>query len=448
MKIKFLGAAKVVTGSCYLIESNNTKFLVECGMFQGKKEITKLNYLPFNFDPKEISFVLLTHAHIDHSGLIPKLVKHGFKGKVYATSSTIDLCRILFEDSAHIQEESVLRENNRREKEGLEPRITLYNHKDAIEAMMHFQAIKKDEEFNIGPIKICYRKAGHILGSAIIEIFIEGKKLVFSGDLGQDSELIVGSPTKIKETDYLFMESTYGDRLHSHTDIRLKKLAEVINETYEKGGKLLIPIFAIERTQELLFSIEELYKKRLIPKQNVYLDTPLGIKATQIFRNHPESMEDSFDFKFPNLIFTPDVKSSMRINQDHNPAIIMAGNGMCTAGRIRHHIKHQITDKRNTILFVGYQAEGTTGQIILSGEKEIKMMGYTYNVNAEVKEIDSFSGHADQAMLLRWLKGFETKPKKVFLIHGEGNASLVFEKKVNELDIKTYIPNINEEIEL
>lgn len=444
MKITFQGAAKIVTGSCYLFEINDTKFLVDCGIFQGQKEIVRLNYEPFKFDPKKISFILLTHAHLDHSGLIPKLVNKGFKGKIYTTSSTRDLCNIMLEDSANIQKSSNQHENKRRLREGLPEREPLYNEQDVKNTMKLFSDVVHDKKYRINEIEVCFRLAGHILGSSMVEVFANGQKFVFSGDIGQDSSLILENPEIIKEADYLFIESTYGNRLHTHKDKRLTKLAKVINDTYKRGGKLLIPTFAIERTQEIIYSLEELYKKKMIPRQTVFLDSPLGIKATEIFRKHSEEYEKGTVFNFSDLKFTPDVKSSMKINTFYGPAIIMAGSGMCNAGRIRHHIKHQIWNPENTILFVGYQAKGTLGELILSGQKNIKMMGLNLIVKAKIENIDSFSGHADQKMLLNWIKGFVKKPKKVFVIHGEKDAADTLSQKINALGMETVIPEMGQ----
>jgi metallo-beta-lactamase family protein len=446
MKITFQGAAKIVTGSCYLFEVGKTKFLVDCGMFQGNKETTKLNYEPFRFCAKEISFVLLTHAHIDHSGLLPKLVNEGFKGKIYATNATKDLCKILLEDSAQIQKESIEHENKMRLRQGLPPREPLYKAEDIKKVIPQFINVKYDKRINLSNIEVCFRRAGHILGSTMIEIFVDGKKIVFSGDLGQNNSLILEDPYIMKDADYLFMESTYGNRLHEHVDKRLQKLSQIIKETYDKKGILMIPVFAIERTQEILFSLEELYKKKMIPRQKIILDSPLAIKATQIFRKYPQEYDKKISFDFKGLEFSPTQNTSMRLNSLQGPAVIMAGAGMCNAGRIRHHIKHRIWDKRNTILFVGYQAEGTLGDKIKSGEKDIHMMGIDFRVKAKVESIDSFSGHADQRMLLTWIKGFKKRPKKVFIIHGEEEASGTFAEKIEKLGMKTHIPYIGETI--
>ena len=369
MKITFHGAAKIVTGSCYLCDTGKTKFLVDCGMFQGPKEIVKMNYLPFRFDPKKISFVLLTHAHIDHSGLLPKLVKHGFKGKIYTTRATKDLCKIMLEDSVAVQSEKLKRSNRRRLRKGQKSRELLYDFSDVQKTMKLLTGLNYNKKNSIGDVDVVFKKAGHILGSSIIEVFANGEKIVFSGDVGQGSALILDNPATISEADYLLLESTYGDRLHVQADKRLKKLARVINETHEKGGKLLIPVFAIERTQELIFSLEELYKKKMIPRQKVFLDSPLAIKATEIFKKHPQAYSSKIKFNFPGFQATPSFNDSMQINYYDKPAIIMAGSGMCDAGRIRHHIKHQIWNPQNSILFVGYQATGTLGGVIKSGEK-------------------------------------------------------------------------------
>jgi len=448
MKITFQGAAKIVTGSCYLFKVGKIKFLVDCGMFQGPKEIVRMNYLPFKFNPKEISFVLLTHAHIDHSGLIPKLVKYGFNGKIYSTQATKELCKVMLEDSVDVQKDKLKISNRRRLREGQKPRELLYDTKEVQKAMRLFSSLKYNKKQNIGEISVVFKNAGHILGSSMIEVFAEGKKLVFSGDIGQGSGLILNNPEIIKEADYLFFESTYGDRLHIHTDKRLEKLAKVINETHKKGGKLMIPVFAIERTQELIFSLEELYEKKMIPYQKVFLDSPLAIEATEVFKKHPQEYNSKIKFNFKGLESTSRVESSMRINRYDKPAIIMAGSGMCNAGRIRHHIKHNIWNPKNTILFVGYQAKGTLGRVIRSGEKIIRMMGLKLVVKAKVETLDSFSGHADQKMLLSWIKNFVEKPKKVFVIHGEEKASTVLSQKINTLGMKTKIPSIGEVVEL
>jgi metallo-beta-lactamase family protein len=448
MKLTVCGAARIVTGSNYLIEAAGKKFLVDCGMFQGPKEITRMNYEPFPYNPKEIDFVLLTHAHIDHSGLLPKLLDKGFYGPIYATSATKDLCKIMLADSAEMQMSQTDRENRKRKEQGLPPRHPLYTRVEAKDTMRLFQTVEYDERYEIAEgIEVRYRDAGHILGSAIIELFVEGKKLVFSGDLGQWDNPIICDPTIIKEADYLFIESTYGDRLHEDVPEREQLLAKYATETYKKGGKLFIPSFAVERTQELLYAIKHLQKTKRFPRETIFLDSPLAIKATNIFVKHGECYdEEARSRKNPiepaSTQYTSNVHQSKKINKYRHPCVVIAGSGMCTGGRIRHHLRNGIEDEKNTILFVGYQAEGTLGRYIVEGSPTIKMFGERYNVWADVKSIDGFSAHADQRELLKWAKGFKKKPKRVFVVHGEPKASEALKAKLEGLGFKAKIPSV------
>lgn len=450
MKITFCGAARMVTGSCYLIEADNKKILVDCGLFQGRKEINKLNYLPFRFDPKEISHVLLTHAHLDHSGLIPKLRAAGFKGKVLATSVTVDLCRIMFEDSAHIMLMETEHENKRRAREGLLPRKPIYTLADAKSSFPLFRKVDYNKRYKISEnIKAVFRDAGHIIGSSIIELFIENKKLVFSGDLGQWNVPIIKDPTIIDEADYLFLESTYGNRLHEGIGLRDSLLLKHAKKTFAKGGRLLIPSFAIERTQELLYSLNKLVKSGKFPKQKIFLDSPLAIKATEIFKDHREFFDkEALRFKnrftVPDLLYCNKTSDSIKLNHYKKPCVIIAGSGMCTGGRIRHHFKHGLWDSRNTVLFIGFQAEGTLGRVILEGAKRVRMMGIEIAVKADVEKIDSFSAHADYKEILKWTAGFKKRPKKIFIMHGEETASKSLKLKLEKKGFKCHIPRIGE----
>lgn len=459
MKLTFCGAAKIVTGSCYLLEIGKDKLLVDCGMFQGTKDITRKNYEPFLFNPKQIKYVFLTHAHIDHSGLIPKLVKQGFKGEIITTSATIDLCTIMLEDSGNIQEKDVARENRRRKKQGLNPRNPLYTVKDAKASFKFFKKIKYDEKVRFTKnIEVRYRDAGHIIGSAIIEMYItennKTKKIVFSGDLGQWDVPIVKNPSLIEEADYVLIESTYGDRLHEPIGDRDNLLLKYAKTTFQRGGKLIIPSFAIERTQELLYSFNKLIKSGKFPKEKIFLDSPLAIKATEVFKKHQYLFDEEAmkkyrnPFSFSNLIYTLTTKESIKINAFTRPAVIIAGSGMCNGGRIRHHLSHNINNPKNTILFVGYQAKGTLGRYILRGEKEVRMMGRTFEVNAEIEKINAFSAHADYKELIRWIKGFLKKPKKVYIVHGEEKSSKAFQQKLRKLGYNTHVPEIGEKLEL
>ncbi len=459
MKLTFCGAAKIVTWSCYLIETGTTKFLVDCGMFQWPKEITRLNYEPFLFDPKEIDFVLLTHAHIDHCGLLPKLYKQGFSGKIYATSATIDLCKIMLEDSANIQEKNIEQENKRRKKNHQEPRFPLYTEEEAAECMKLFSPIEytKTNIFT-DTIQARFNDAGHILWSGNIELFIteEGKqkKLVFSWDIGQRNTPIIQDPTTIEEVDYLFMESTYGDRKHEDAEGKKELLIKYITETYNKWGKLLIPSFSVERTQELLYFFNIIIKEGKFPAQKIFLDSPLSIKATEVFKKHTEVFDEEalhkypHPFDFPQLECVQSIEDSIKLNTYDQPCIIIAGNGMCTAGRITHHLRHWLSNPKNTVLFVWYQAEGTLGRYILQWEKKVWMMGETVEIHAKIWKINGFSGHADTDQLMRRAKGFMKAPKMTFIVHGEGTAQTTLQTKLEEIGFTCKIPNIKDQIEL
>ncbi len=454
MKLTFCGAAQIVTGSCYLIETGGEKYLVDCGMFQGPKHITRLNYKRFPFNPKEISHVFLTHAHIDHSGLLPKLVAQGFSGKICATAATIDLCEIMLQDSAHIQEMDTEQENRRRVRQGKEPREPLYTQKHAEQIRHFFKEVNYGEDLKISSnVIVTFRDAGHILGSAIIEFCAEGKKIVFSGDLGQWNVPIVQDPTLIEDANYLLIESTYGNRLHEPIQMRQDLLLKVVEKTHKKGGKLLIPTFAIERTQELLYAFNKLVEAKKFPDQKIFLDSPLAIKATEIFKKHHECFDKAAantksPFTFPQLEYSLKTKDSIKLNTYSEPCIIMAGSGMCTGGRIRHHLKHGLWEPKNTILFVGYQAEHTLGRVILEGAEKIWMMGLTIVVKADVEKINSFSAHADYNELLKWSRGFKKKPYKTFVVHGEPDASSALKQRLEKEGHDCYIPSLGETIVL
>lgn len=459
MKLTFCGAARIVTGSNYLLEVKGGKYLVDCGMFQGVKEITRLNYRKFLYDSSKIKCLFLTHAHIDHSGLIPKLYAQGFRGKVYATDATIDLCKIMLKDSAFIQEKDIERENRYRERNGLKPRKPLYTQRDASDCMSLFKKIVYDKIYEIDSnIKVRYRDAGHIIGSAIIEMFVnEGdgdKKIVFSGDLGQWEVPIIENPTLIEDADYVLVESTYGDREHEDIGIRDDLLLKHARETYEKGGRLLIPSFAIERTQELLYSFNKLIKQKKFPNEKIFLDSPLAIRATEVFKKHSEYFDQEAltkyknPFNFPHLVYTLKTAESKKLNNYKQPCVIIAGSGMVTGGRIRHHIRHGIGDAKNKVLFVGYQAKGTTGRYILEGARSLKMMGMRIPIKAAIDKINSFSAHADVNELVKWMEGFKKKPKRVFVVHGEERSSRALKVRLEKEGFKCKVPRLAEKVEL
>ena len=460
MRVTSYGAARTVTGSCHLVEAAGKRFIIDCGLFQGSKELNRRNYEPFEFDPAMVDFLILTHGHIDHCGLLPKLIKNGFAGIIYTSPATADLLPAMLMDSAFIQEKDTEHENRRRERKGQEPREPLYTQEDVPAVLDAVQRVEYDSRIDITPdLKFLLRDAGHIIGSSIVQIFAddegERKLIVFSGDLGQWDVPIIEDPTFIPRADHVFIETTYGDRLHKEPEPRKEALFRHIKETYERGGKVFIPSFALERTQELLYTLSELIgEKDDFPKLKIYLDSPLAIKVTDVFHDHPEIYDEEAKarkdtpFRFPELIFTPKTEDSMALNKLKGPAVIIAGSGMCTGGRIRHHLKHGIWDYKNTVLFVGYQAEGTLGRYLLEGAEEIKMMGDTFKVKAHIERISSFSAHADRDELLGWLDAFVEKPETVHLIHGEERVMEKFSDLLHQKGYNPHIQNPGEPVDL
>jgi metallo-beta-lactamase family protein len=462
MYIQLFGAAKEVTGSCYSIVTKNERILVDCGMFQGSKEAVKKNFDDFAFDPRKYDAMILTHAHLDHCGRIPKLVKYGFRGNIYCTDATKELAFIIMMDSAKIAAQDTEHENRKRAQQGLPARRPLYNEVDVKNAIKLFKTVDYDKDIKITKnIAVRYYDAGHILGAASIQVEVkEGSKvtvLAFSGDIGQSESIIVKNTEPIKKADYVFIESTYGDRLHPPIDERKKELLRVINDTSSRGGKLMIPSFAVERAQEMLYCIAEFLQDKQIPKMPVYLDSPMAAKATAVFTKFPQYYNDEIrhslkeredPFSFPELIITESVDESKAINGVKKPCIIIAGNGMCSAGRIKHHIRNNIEDEKNTLLFIGYQAKGSLGYWIKQKEKVIRLLGTQIKVNSKIEAIDGFSAHADYLELIKWLKYYAPKPKKVFICHGEIEEQKAFSKRLDKEGLKNHIPSEGEKLEL
>ena len=455
IRVTCLGAAGSVTGSNYLIESpGGKKFLVDCGLFQGGKQMESRNWGDWGFEPGEIETLFLTHAHIDHSGRIPKLVSDGFKGQIITSPPTAELCQVMLLDAAHIQEMDAEWQNRRNKRQGKGGLSPLYTTEDAEASLKLFSPTERDHIIEVGPgIKARLRNAGHILGSSILELWIDEKseplKIVFSGDLGKRDQLIVRDPQEIFDADYLFIESTYGDRRHRSFEDSKDELVEAIRYSVSHGEKTIIPAFAVERTQEILYILGEFHRKGLIPDIPIYLDSPLAIKATEIFRKNKKYydeeaqaiVEEGYDpFDMPNLRFTENTRESMAINEKAGSAIIIAGSGMCTAGRIKHHLKHNLWREGASVVIVGFQAKGTTGRKIVEGEKRVKIFRENVAVKAKVFTIGGFSAHADQDDLLEWIGHFESKPR-VFVIHGEATASEALAKKIQErFNLETHIP--------
>ncbi len=475
MKITFLGAARTVTGSNFLVEAAGKKFLVDCGMYQGKVEDKLDNSDPFLYNPSQIDFMLLTHAHIDHSGRIPKLYKEGYRNPVIATKATCDLCSIMLPDSGHIQETEIEWKNRKRRREGKKDLEPLYTVEDAYDCLEIFKPIEYDEIIEIDDnISVRFNDAGHMLGSAIIEVWVleDGKtqKVVFTGDLGNNDLPLLDSPTMISNSDYVVMESTYGNRLHMKNENKAELFLDIVSETLDKGGTVIIPSFAVGRTQEILYEIDRLkdelgtkdkkfYKKyKTLMDSPVYVDSPLAISATQVFKDNADLFEDDIKEKiksgdnpleFPGLRFTPTAEESKELNMSEEPCIIISASGMCDIGRIKHHLKHHLWRESSTILFVGYQAPGTLGRSIVDGAEKVKIFGEEIAVKARIEYIEGFSGHADQEWLLNFLYSFYNPPKHVFLVHGEEDAQLALKEKIEEnTECKVVIPYFGESYEL
>ena len=464
MKVTFLGAAKTVTGSCYLVETKDCKFLVDCGMYQGHAKEDEMNEEAFPFNPSDVDYILLTHAHIDHSGRIPKIYKDGFKGEIITTKATAELCGIMLPDCGHIQEMETEWINRKRLRAGKTPVEPLYTTEEARECLSLFRSIRYDEIIEITDnLKVKFNDAGHILGSAIIEIWVKENgtetKVVFSGDLGNKNIPILRDPTIIDSADFLVIESTYGDRLHQLNENKVEKFVSIANETLEKGGNLVIPSFAVGRTQEIIYDLHK-QKNKFGEKLNklfgvpVFVDSPLAISATQIFRNNLDCYDEEAreyirngnnPLDFPGLQFTPTPDESRALNERTDSVIIISASGMCEAGRIKHHLKHNLWRKESTILFVGYQAMGTLGRQIKDGAKRVKLFGEDITVNARIESIDGFSGHADRDGLIGWIDKISKKPKKIFIVHGEEEGMNSFSQLINEkFGIDTVIPSRGE----
>ena len=473
MKITFLGATKIVTGSNFLVEAAGKKFLVDCGLYQGKAELEEQNYREFDYNPAEIDFMLLTHAHIDHSGRIPKLYNDGFKGPIYAHKATCDLCSIMLPDSGHIQEMESEWKNKKRIRKGQPTRPPLYTAEEAIKCMEIFVPVKYDDIIQVDEnIYVRFNDAGHMLGSSIIEIWAkeDGKetKAVFSGDLGNNDIPLLSEPTMIDNCDYLVMESTYGSRLHVRNDQKAELFLKIVSETIDNGGTVVIPSFAVGRTQEILYEInkikenrhdeEFLREYRTLMRVPVYVDSPLAISATKVFKENMDLFEDEVKeemqrgnnpLEFPGLKFTQTADESKALNESDEPSIIISASGMCDVGRIKHHLKHNIWNPKSTILFVGYQAPGTLGYEIVNGAKKVTIFGEEFAVNARIEYIEGYSGHADQEWLMNFVYSFYNKPKHIFLVHGEEESQEVLRNKILEnTGIGVTIPEYGETYQL
>lgn len=451
MKIQFCGASTGVTGSCHLITTENHKVLLDCGQFQGGKAQEALNYEDFPFDPAEIDYVILSHAHIDHCGRIPLLIKRGFKGAIYCTDATADLLDVMLKDSGYIHEKEAEWKNKKNERAGRPKVEPLYTFNDAVDSLTYVKPVLYDQLIELNEeMKIVFNDAGHILGSAITELWVTENdnvsKIVFSGDLGVMERPILRNPTIIKKADYVIMETTYGNRVHPENSMNVKALMDIIRDTAAKGGTTVIPSFAVGRTQELIYELNRVYEtdngyRQAFENIMVYVDSPMATTATEVFKRNAQVFDDEtkeyiakgdnpLDFK--NLRFTRTSQESIWLNTNPDPKVIISASGMCDAGRIRHHLKHNLWNRKSSIVFVGYQAEGTLGRMILDGAKEVTLFGEKVQVNAKIYNLEGFSGHADKNGLLAWLKGFQKEPKHIFLVHGEPEAKEAFAETVEK----------------
>ena len=447
MNITFLGAAREVTGSCYLVETTDTRFLVDCGMVQGGREAPARNRKPFAFDPKSIDFVLLTHAHIDHSGLLPKLTRAGFQGPIYTTAATADLLQVMLPDSAHIQEGDAERAKRytRSAPGGSAELPPLYTLEDAQDCLRQVRSTAYDQEFMPHTGARCrFRDAGHILGSAIIEVWIsehgQTAKLVFSGDLGQPGRPILRDPTPIEDADILVMESTYGDRTHKDMASSEGELIEIVDRTlHEQGGNVIVPAFAVGRTQEILYHLHRLTREGRLRNLKVFVDSPMATEATRITRQHIELFDaqakdlagwHAVGKDLPYLHFTASADESRALNQIHSGAIIISASGMCDAGRIKHHLRHNLPRRECGVLITGFQAQGTLGRRLVDGAKRVTIFGEEIPVRAAIHTVGGLSAHADQPALLGWSANFRKPPARTFVVHGEASAALAFAERL------------------
>jgi len=440
--VNFLGAAQNVTGSAYCLEANGVRLLVDCGLYQ-ERELAARNWDPFPIPPHTIDAVLLSHAHLDHSGLLPKLVREGFAGKIYCTHATYDIVQIILMDAAHLQEQDAefkRKRHQREDRKGPYPEVPLYTAKDATASFPRFSPVGYEETTKLGEgVEATFHDAGHVLGSSMVKVKVsrngEQRTLVFSGDVGRWDKPMLRDPTIFEEADYILVESTYGDRLHEDQKGIETTLAEIINSTRKRGGNIVIPSFAFERAQEVLYYLNKLLLEDRIPHLLVFLDSPMATSITEVFERYPDLLDEDMvelmrqkksPFDFTGLKMTRTTDESKVINHISGTVVIIAGSGMCTGGRIKHHLVNNISRHESTILFPGYQATGTLGRQIVDGAKDVRILGQKYPVKARIAQINGFSAHADRDELFRWLSGLKRPPLHLFVTHGEPEVAQYF----------------------
>lgn len=463
--ISFLGAAENVTGSRHLLQVNGLNILVDCGLYQ-ERNLQDRNWDEFPIPPNTIDAVLLTHAHLDHCGLIPKLAKEGFQGKIYCTTATAEIAKIVMQDCGHLLEEDAVFKRKRHKREGREsprPIEPLYTSDDALACFELFTTVKYKQVIKMDHnVEVAFCNAGHILGSSVIKVkfLLNGdtRTILFSGDIGRNDRPIIKDPEALNEADYIVIESTYGDRTHETIEDTKIKLADAVNSAIAAGGNIIVPSFAIERSQEILYYLNELQLENLISPMRIFLDSPMAVRVTDVFKHHPEMFDEEMSdhmknhespFDFPGLKMVRTTRESKAINKIKETIMIIAGSGMCTGGRIKHHLVNHIWRPENTLLFVGYQAVGTLGRQIVEGTEEVRILGQTYKVKARIVQALGFSAHADKNELLEWLSGLEKAPKHVFVVHGETNAAHYFAKYITEQKgWNASVPHYNDTVKL
>lgn len=465
MKLKFCGAAGTTTGSQHLLEINGKRILLDCGLYQGhRKDAYEINCCFPHFDPKSIDIVVLSHAHIDHSGNLPNLSRLGFKGNIFSTDATRDLCQIMLRDCANIQESDIKWLNKHRQREGLPDAVPLYTEQDAEKCLRQFITLSYDRPLHIADgVELTFVDAGHILGSAQVVLDIQDqsdgkkKRFLFSGDVGRGGNEVLRDPVAVKDVDYLLMESTYGGREHEAPPGFDEHFSKVIHQAIKRRGKILIPAFAVERTQQLLYVLNEMFVSKQIPPIPVFVDSPLAVSATEIYKLHPDSFNEEVyealfekqnPFGFEDLTLVRSVKGSKALNDLEGTAIIISASGMCEAGRILHHLRNNIEDPKTTVLFVGYCAEGTLGRRIRDGVKQVNILGESFHVNAHIEIVDSFSGHADHSELVDYFNRIEGTKAQTWLVHGEPEGAQALQAALQETGKQITVAKLAEEVEI
>ncbi len=463
MRIEFVGGARTVTGSCFILKNDSFTIMVDRGMFQGKKVLRDRNYMKLIYAPGQIDALLLTHAHIDHSGLIPKMVKDGYTHPIYATRATVDLCSVMLPDSAHIQEMDAVWINKKNRKMGLDPVEPIYTVEDAEKSIGQFVPVRYDDTVQIVPgVTARFRDAGHILGSSFIELEVKenGKatKILFSGDVGSNDQAIIRDPEKVADADIVLVESTYGDRLHKSRTDTYEEFKTIISNSFNRKGNIIIPSFAVERTQEIVYTLGRLFKQGDLPPIPVYIDSPLAVAATEIFKRNKDLFDEDAramlasgenPLEFKNLHYIQSMEESKRLNDEARGAIIISASGMCTAGRIKYHLQNNLYRPESSVIFVGYQAEGTLGRKLVDGARQVRILGDDVAVRAKVHTLGGFSAHADRDGLMKWLSGIRNPKCRVFVVHGEENSAESFAATVkSSLGLEVYVPRWGEIVDL